>query len=135
LVRNEKTMAPILRKDSSRGANFVMGSVDANFLTGSVDTGCDFDGGDFAVVEPDQGALEARIDYDVAGSVIGVDVHPGVTDGAGDSSLQFFDIEWRGGSVNSRFVRSAIPNCIAKILVANEHPAAALTECDGVFVE
>ncbi|MFT5526134.1 MAG: hypothetical protein ACI9HK_004107 [Pirellulaceae bacterium] len=101
---------------------------------GSIDAGGDFDGGDFAVVKPNQMALGARVDNDVAGTVVGMDVHAFRADGASDSSLQFFDIERRWCGVDFCRSRSSVSHGVAKVLIAYQYAATRFTKRDRVFV-
>ena len=65
-----------------------------------VDTWSDFDGGDFAVIEPDQVAVGAGIDDDIPGPVVRMNMHAFFANGARHSSLEFLGVEWDGGGVN-----------------------------------
>src|SRR5262249_20857527 len=88
--------------------------------------GSAFDGGQFALIEPDDVAVAARINYHGAGPIMRMDVHAPMAYRATDMPLQLFRIERGGHAIGSHAPRPTLANDGGEIIAFDEKTTALL---------
>lgn len=119
-------------KGSQGGAEAALPRVARQLLSA---TGRSLDAGHLAAVEPDKPAGTARVDHDVARSVVGVYFHQGVAGRAVDFLLELLPIERARPVVRPTMRAAAALDQPGEVIAGDQKPAAGFAEEDAAAVE